>query len=45
MLRAAARFHRYSFGNVCMILAQRPTATQVAGFQTWRSLGPERHQG
>jgi nicotinamidase-related amidase len=39
MLRAAARFHRYSFGNVCMILAQRPTATQVAGFQTWRSLG------
>ena len=39
MLRAAARFHRYSFGNVCMILTQRPTATQVAGFQTWRSLG------
>ena len=39
MLRAAARFHRYSFGNVCMILAQRPTATQVAGFHTWRSLG------
>jgi hypothetical protein len=39
MLRAAARFHRYSFGNVCMILTQRPTATQVAGFHTWRSLG------
>ena len=31
MLRAAARFHRYSFGNVCMILAQRPTATRGGG--------------
>src|SRR5690349_15153478 len=27
MLVAAARFHRYSFGNVCAILAQRPDAT------------------
>jgi hypothetical protein len=36
---AMARFHRYSFHNVCLIVAQRPTATQVAGFQTWKSLG------
>jgi antirestriction protein ArdC len=37
--QAMARFHRYSFHNVCLIVAQRPTATQVAGFQTWKSLG------
>ena len=33
------RFHRYSLNNVCLIVAQRPTATRVAGFHTWRSLG------
>jgi len=38
MLRAIARFHRYSFHNVCLIASQRPTATRVAGFQTWRAL-------
>ncbi|MEO7889581.1 MAG: ArdC-like ssDNA-binding domain-containing protein [Vicinamibacterales bacterium] len=32
-----ARFHRYSFHNVCLIASQRPTATQVAGFNAWRS--------
>jgi hypothetical protein len=37
--RAMARFHRYSFHNICPIVAQRPAATQVAGFQTWKSLG------
>src|SRR5262249_50739370 len=36
---AMARFHRYSFHNICLIVAQRPAATQVAGFQTWKSLG------
>lgn len=34
-----ARFHRYSLRNVCLIVAQRPTATRVAGFHTWRTLG------
>ena len=34
-----ARFHRYSLHNVCLIVAQRPTATRVAGFHTWRTLG------
>jgi hypothetical protein len=33
-----ARFHHYSWLNVCLIASQRPTATRVAGFQTWRSL-------
>lgn len=34
-LRAQARFHRYSFGNVLLILAQKPDASYVAGFRTW----------
>jgi hypothetical protein len=33
------RFHRYSWGNVLLIAAQRPTATRVAGYHTWRDLG------
>lgn len=37
-LKAMARFHRYSFHNVCLIAFQRPTATRVAGFHAWRSL-------
>ena len=32
-------FHNYSFGNVLLIAAQRPTAAQVAGFHAWRKLG------
>jgi hypothetical protein len=39
MLQTASRFHRYSFGNVCLIMAQMPTATRVAGFNTWKDLG------
>ena len=38
-LAMLAKFHRYSFGNVLMILSQRPDATHVAGFQTWRQMG------
>jgi hypothetical protein len=38
-LQTLARFHRYSFGNVLLIACQRPGATQVAGFHTWRKLG------
>src|SRR5437773_9358988 len=37
-LAAAGRFHRYSWGNVLLINAQRPTATRVAGFHAWRQL-------
>src|SRR5215218_8221082 len=40
-LTAQARFHQYSFGNVLLILAQKPDATQVAGYRTWQSL--DRH--
>ena len=39
LLTTMARFHRYSWHNVFLIAAQCPTATRVAGFQTWRALG------
>lgn len=39
LLKTMARFHRYSFHNVCLIASQRPDATRVAGFHTWRSMG------
>jgi hypothetical protein len=39
LLKAMARFHKYSWHNVALIASQRPTATRVAGFQTWRTLG------
>src|SRR5689334_17795419 len=38
-LKAMARFHTYSFGNVLLISTQRPTATQVAGWRGWNELG------
>lgn len=38
-LAAMARFHRYSVSNVFLILLQRPDATHVAGYHTWKSLG------
>jgi hypothetical protein len=38
-LGAMARFHAYSFGNIMAIARQRPTATRVAGFHTWKELG------
>jgi hypothetical protein len=34
-----ARFHHYSFGNVMLIASQKPDATRVAGFHTWKTLG------
>jgi hypothetical protein len=38
-LAAMARFHNYSFGNILAIARQKPTATRVAGYGTWRELG------
>jgi hypothetical protein len=38
-LGAMARFHNYSFGNIVAIARQRPTATRVAGFGTWKEMG------
>src|SRR3989442_81784 len=38
-LAAQARFHHYSWHNVMLINAQRPTATRVAGYHAWHELG------
>lgn len=38
-LAMLAKFHKYSFGNVLMILSQKPDATHVAGFHIWRQIG------
>jgi N-terminal domain of anti-restriction factor ArdC len=37
-LAAMGKFHRYSMTNVLLIVTQRPDATHVAGYQTWRTL-------
>lgn len=37
-LGAVAKFHRYSASNILLIVAQRPNATRVAGYQTWKKL-------
>ncbi|MEO1279732.1 MAG: ArdC family protein [Planctomycetota bacterium] len=38
-LAAMSRFHVYSVRNILLILSQKPEATRVAGFHTWRSFG------
>jgi len=38
-LTTMAKFHDYSLGNQILIALQKPEATRVAGFQTWKNLG------
>jgi antirestriction protein ArdC len=38
-LAVIGRFHRYSLRNVILIESQMPTASHVAGFHAWRTLG------
>jgi antirestriction protein ArdC len=38
-LTARRHFHRYSLINQCLIAAQNPNATRVAGFRRWLALG------
>lgn len=38
-LQVQSRFPHYSARNCLLILAQKPDATQVAGYTVWRSLG------
>jgi hypothetical protein len=40
-----SKFHRYSHGNVLLILSQRPDATQVAGYHRWKQLGRQVKKG
>jgi antirestriction protein ArdC len=37
-LDAQAKFYKYSWGNVLLILGSKPEATHVAGYRTWQSL-------
>ncbi|WP_214406335.1 ArdC-like ssDNA-binding domain-containing protein [Pseudonocardia lacus] len=49
MLRAATRFHRYSFRNMMLLQAQAEqrgmTLTAVAGFSAWKALGRSVRKG
>ncbi len=38
-LKTMARFHHYSISNQILIYSQKPNASRVAGFHTWRKLG------
>ena len=38
-LKTMAKFHDYSFNNCLLIFFQRPSASRVAGFGTWKELG------
>lgn len=38
-LQAMSRFHRYSYKNIILILAQYPSASRVAGFHAWKKFG------
>ncbi len=38
-LKLQTHFHNYSYANVLLIMQQRPDATRVAGYGTWKSLG------
>lgn len=44
-LRAAATFRDYSLNNLLLIVAQRPDATQVAGYGAWQKLGRQVRKG
>jgi len=37
-LTVMAKFHDYSIGNQLLIMLQRPEATRVAGFNTWKDM-------
>lgn len=44
-LATASKFHTYSFNNTMLILAQRPTATMVAGYGKWQEMGRQVRKG
>ena len=41
----ASRLHRYSFNNVILIWTQRPSASAVASYRTWQSVGRQVRRG
>lgn len=44
-LTYAASFHSYSVRNILLIYAQRPMATQVAGYKSWQERGRQVRKG
>ena len=44
-ISAMAKFHNYSFSNALLILFQRPDASFVAGYNTWKQLGRQVKRG
>ena len=36
-LSAMSKFHNYSFRNTILILMQKPDASYIAGFNTWKN--------
>ena len=44
-LTAMAKFRRYSWGNVLLVMSQRCDAEHVAGYRTWQKLGRQVRQG
>ncbi len=38
-LTTMSKFHDYSIGNTILVMIQKPNATHVAGFNTWKDLG------
>ena len=38
-LNFQAKFHKYSYCNTILIFTQRPEASRVAGFSTWKDMG------
>jgi len=44
-LEFARRLHQYSFNNLLLIWAQRPSATAVASYRTWQGLDRQVRRG
>jgi antirestriction protein ArdC len=44
-VKARGAFHKYSLSNTLLIALQRPDATRVAGFKTWKTLGRSVRKG
>ena len=43
--KAMSYFRKYSINNLFLIMAQKPEATQVAGFRTWQKLNRKVKKG
>lgn len=44
-LQFGSKFHQYSWGNQMLIQAQKPDATQVAGYNRWKEMGRQVRKG